>query len=200
MIDRLKLPISFDAQFLRGDLKRLRNAAWLGHFVTQTYEGDWSVIPLRGPANATHPVMMMYSDPTCTQFANTPYLTDLRYIPLVLGSLHCRLFSARLMKLTAGSRIEEHRDLDLAAEHGTARLHVPIETIREVDFRLNGTRVPLKEGECWYLRLSDPHSVANRGATGRIHLIIDAEVNPWLRDLLGTGGRPVQRQSAETPT
>ena len=32
-----------------------------------------------------------------------------------------------------------------------------------------------------YLRLSDPHSVANNGAADRVHLVIDAEMNDWLR-------------------
>jgi hypothetical protein len=37
----------------------------------------------------------------------------------------------------------------------------------------------MKEGECWYLRLSDPHSVSNKGNKDRIHLVIDIEVNSW---------------------
>jgi hypothetical protein len=35
-------------------------------------------------------------------------------------------------------------------------------------------------GSSWYLRLSDPHSVANRGLTDRVHLVIDAVVNDWI--------------------
>ena len=35
-------------------------------------------------------------------------------------------------------------------------------------------------GSSWYLRLSDPHSVANRGAADRVHLVIDAVVNDWV--------------------
>jgi mannose-6-phosphate isomerase-like protein (cupin superfamily) len=70
------------------------------------------------------------------------------------------------------------------AESGVARLHVPLRTNRRVDFRLNGTRVRMKPGECWYLRLSDPHSVANRGRTDRIHLVVDVRVDDWLRVLL----------------
>jgi hypothetical protein len=49
-----------------------------------------------------------------------------------------------------------------------------------VEFLLNGTRVILKAGSCWYLRLSDPHSVANRGTGDRVHLVIDASVNEWV--------------------
>ena len=184
MVDRVKLPLSFNTQLLQEDLARLRAGDWIEHFVKQNYEGDWSVIPLRGPATATHPVMMIYSDPTCTEFADTSFLKNSKYLPKVLQSLRCPLQAARLMKLSAGSRIREHADLDLVAEEGTARLHIPIQTNDQVDFRLNGTRVVLEEGECWYLRLSDPHSVENRGKTDRIHIVIDVKVNAWLSTLL----------------
>ena len=184
MIDRVKLPLCFDARLLQEDLRRLQTAEWIDHFVKQNYEGRWSVIPLRGPATATHPVMMIYSDPTCTEFADTPFLESAPYIQQVLQSVLCPLHAARLMNLSAGSRIKEHADLDLDAELGHARLHIPIQTNDDVDFRLNGTRVVLREGECWYLRLSDPHSVANRGNTDRVHLVIDVAVNPWLSAML----------------
>ena len=184
MNDRVKLPLHFDVQRLQQDLEQLSSHEWIDHFVAQNYEGQWSVIPLRGPANATHPVMMIYSDPTCTEFADTPFLKNSNYFPIVLQSFHCPLQAARLMKLSPGSCIKEHTDLDLSLEEGCARLHIPILTHADVEFRLNGTRVILQEGECWYLRLSDSHSVANRGKTDRVHLVIDVTVNDWLKDKL----------------
>jgi hypothetical protein len=42
----------------------------------------------------------------------------------------------------------------------------------------------MHEGECWYLDLSLPHWVENRGARDRVHLVIDCEVNEWLLELL----------------
>lgn len=89
----------------------------------------------------------------------------------------CPLMAVRIMKLTPGSRIREHTDHDLDIDRGLARLHVPIITIEYVYFRLNGTRIVMNEGECWYLRLSDRHSVENNGQSDRIHLVIDAEAN-----------------------
>jgi hypothetical protein len=67
------------------------------------------------------------------------------------------------------------------------RLHVPIFTNDEVEFLLNGTAVPLNEGELWYLRLSDPHSVLNRGQTERVQLSIDVVVNDWVVDRIVEG-------------
>ena len=71
--DRLLLPLAFDPVRLRRDLDGL-SSPWIAHFVKQNYEGDWSVIPLRGTAGARHPVMMIYSDPTATAFEDTPML------------------------------------------------------------------------------------------------------------------------------
>jgi hypothetical protein len=51
-------------------------------------------------------------------------------------------------------------------------------------------------GECWYLRLSDPHRVANRGETDRIHLVIDCRANDWLRTLVA-GSPAGATQAAE---
>jgi aspartyl/asparaginyl beta-hydroxylase (cupin superfamily) len=112
----------------------------------------------------------------------------------VLQQFQCPLQAVRLMRLAAGSQIHEHRDHDLAAETGMARLHIPVVTNDRVDFRLNGTRVVMQPGECWYLRLSDPHSVDNQGEHDRIHLVLDAEVNDWLRELLlaGQNGADIQ--------
>ncbi len=184
MHDRIKLPLIFDVQRLHADLDCLRTYQWLDHFVTRNYEGEWSVIILRGPATATHPVTMMYSDPMCTEFADMPILKSTHYFSEVLQTFCCPIEAVRLMKLSAGSRIKEHRDFDLDVECGSARLHIPIRTNDGVDFRLNGTRVILQEGECWYLRLSDPHSVYNQGSTDRVHLVIDVRTNEWLRTLL----------------
>ena len=175
-----KLPVSFDVSLLQSDLAVLEAGEWIEHFVTQNYQGEWSVVPLRGPADANHPVRMIYSDPSCTEFSDTPFLDKCQYFKAVLSWFQCPLQAVRLMKLSAGSYIKEHRDHDLSLEEGMARLHIPIITNHQVYFRLNQHRVVMNEGECWYLRLSDPHSVANKGSIDRVHMVIDAEVNEWL--------------------
>jgi hypothetical protein len=90
------------------------------------------------------------------------------------------------MRLTVGSVIKEHNDFELSFEEGTVRIHVPVVTNPDVEFYLNRRRVVLEAGSSWYLRLSDPHSVVNRGAADRVHMVIDAEVNDWVRDVLAT--------------
>ncbi len=102
----------------------------------------------------------------------------------LLTQFQCTLQSVRFLKLAAGSQIKEHRDYDLGFKEGQLRLHIPITTNPEVQFFLDAHRLDLKPGECWYLDLSLPHWVENRGATDRIHLVIDCELNEWLRNLL----------------
>lgn len=184
--DRLLLPLRFDVARMQADLAVLEAGEWMQHFVKQNFDGDWSIIPLRGPAGATHPVMMMYSDPTCTDFADTPFLSRCGYFPEVQAAFPFPLDCVRLMKLTPGSVIKEHCDHDLAFESGAVRIHVPVTTNPGVDFRLNGTRLDLREGTSWYLRLSDRHSVANQGETDRVHLVIDARRSPELEAWIAT--------------
>ena len=185
MQDRIKLPFQFDAQRLQLDLDRLmeNQEEWIDHFVKRNYEGSWSVIPLRGTKGASHPIMMIYSDPSVKEFADTPFLEKCPYFQEVLQSFRCPLQAVRLMKLATGSQIKEHRDHDLDVDQGTVRIHIPVRTNPLVEFYVNNRRVLMEAGECWYLRLSDPHRVYNPGPD-RIHLVIDMEVNDWFRTLL----------------
>jgi hypothetical protein len=182
--DRLRLPLSFDPARLASDLAAVASGGWIAHFVKANYQGDWSVIPLRGVAGATHPVQMIYSDPTATRFADTPMLARCPYFREVLAAFDCEVQAVRLMRLTPGSAIKEHNDHDLDAAAGMARIHIPITTSAEVEFELNRRRVVMAPGEAWCLRLSDPHRVANKGPSDRVHLVADLVVNAWLSDLL----------------
>ena len=182
--DRLRLPLGFDPMLLGHDLAQLDGRSWTAHHVAQHYDGDWHVLPLRAPTGATHPILQIAPQPGRHDWADTELLAQSRYLRDILGSFACPLESVRLMRLAPGSTIKPHRDVDLAAEAGVARLHIPVITNRDVDFRLNGTRVDMRPGSVWYLRLADPHGVINAGKTPRVHLVIDAIVNTWLADLL----------------
>ena len=182
--DRVRLPLAFDSVRLAADLAALESEDWIAHFVTQNYDGDWSALPLRALAGATHPVQMIYSPPNATEFVDTPLLARTPYFREVLGSFECPLTCVRLMRLTPGSRIKEHSDHDLAAEDGWARIHVPVTSNPGVEFFVNGVSVDMVPGEAWYLRLADPHRAANHGDTDRVHMVIDAKVDGWLEGML----------------
>lgn len=182
--DRARLPFTFDPDLLARDLHALAAADWIAHYVAQNYDGDWSVIPLRGQAGARHPVMMIYAGTRVTAFEDTPFLDRCPYFREVLATFACPLQAVRLMRLTPGSHIKEHTDLELSVEEGTVRIHIPVTTNPSVEFYLNGSRVVLEAGSAWYLRLSDPHRVANHGDSDRVHMVIDATVNHWMKSIL----------------
>jgi hypothetical protein len=144
---------------------------------------------LRSPAGATHPVRMIYADPTARSFVATPLLQRCHYIRQVLDGFHCPLRVVRLMRLTPGSRIKEHTDPDLSFEGGMVRIHIPVTSNADVEFRLNKSRIIMEAGDAWYLRLSGPHSVANCGSTDRVHLVIYADVNAWVAALFESAMR-----------
>ena len=180
--DRLKMPFQFSAEKLANDLSVLNKIEWTEHFVKQNYEGDWSAIPLRSPIGETHPIRMIYSDPSATEFVDTEYLKQCPYFQEVLSAFKCDVNVVRLMKLAAGSRIKEHLDYDLCYEDGAVRFHIPVVTNPEIEFYLNNERIILNAGECWYLRLSDPHRVNNFSTEDRVHLVVDATVNDWVTE------------------
>jgi hypothetical protein len=126
---------------------------------------------------------MIYSDPGRSDFVDTAMLAGSPYFRAVLGRFACPPHSVRLMRLAPGSLIKEHHDNDLSFEQGMLRIHIPVLTNDDVDFRLNGSRVAMPAGSSWYLRLSDPHSMANRGSTDRVHLVVEAVVNGWVAAL-----------------
>jgi hypothetical protein len=181
MLKSYKLPMSFDPDRLKADLGRFEPAEWIPHFNTRYYEGDWSGIALRAVGGRAG---QLYPDPTATDdFADTPLLERCPYLQEVLAAFRCPLTSVRLLRLSAGSSIREHRDYKLGFEDGEMRIHVPVETNLNVSFFLAGERVAMEEGEAWYLDLNLPHRVENHSETDRIHLVIDCVVNDWVREL-----------------
>ena len=177
MIDRFRLPLTFDAAALMADLDALSAEGWIPHFNRGFYDGDWSGLVLRGPAQGADSLVA-----TAEAFADTPLLDLCPGVRAVLATLDCPLRSVRLLRLGPGGVIREHRDYDLGYDRREARLHVPVVTNPDVSFHLRNRRVVMAPGETWYLDLSQPHRVVNGGATDRIHLVIDVGVNDWLRD------------------
>lgn len=176
MIDRYRLPLSFAPAALEADLEALSAEGWIPHFNAGFYEGDWSGVVLRGPADSGDSLL-----PTGELFSDTPLLNLCPAIRTVLAALGCPIRSVRLLRLGSGAIIREHRDYDLGYDRGEARLHVPVLTNADVVFHLRNRRVVMAPGELWYLDLSQPHRVVNGGTADRIHLVIDVCINDWLR-------------------
>lgn len=171
-----RLPLHFDAAALQSDLAGLLAGEWAAHFNLGYHDGGWTGIGLRtvgGDPQALFP-------PPDALYEDTPLLARCPTIRAALAELRAPLQSVRLLRLAAGSVIREHRDDRLSLAEGSARLHVPIATNPEVEFYLDGVRLAMAEGECWYVDFSLPHRVQNLGASDRVHLVIDCTVNDWL--------------------
>lgn len=184
MIDKILLPLQFDAAKLRAEVLSFAEPDWIPHFNTPYYSGDWSAIPLR---SVNGDPKRIFPDPTGNgDYHDTIHLIQRPYVHSVIKTLDCDKIDVRLLRLRAGSDIKEHRDYDLAFEDGEVRLHIPVMTNPELEFYLNKELVTMKEGECWYLNFNLPHSVSNRGTTDRVHLVVDCKVNEWLSALFAS--------------
>ena len=192
--DRLQLPLSFDAARMQEDTRALN----LGSFV------HYDVVPLRSPAHlvdpsaAPPPPAEDYADGSWTDWLDTDTLRASSYLSSVVDTFreHSDVTLVRLVRLAPGAVVAEHSDptLGIHVLKSVIRLTVPIVTNDKVQFFLNDSPVPMQPGDCWYLRLTDPHRVVNDGRTVRVNMTIDIVPNDWVRSLLtdGTGCDPSQ--------
>ena len=184
MLPSFKLPFRFNPTRLKADLANIPPDAWIAHFNIHCYQGDWSGAALRsagGVATQIYPDRMTAEE----SYANTALLDACPYFQEVLTNFKCPTEAVRLLKLTAGSQIREHRDYKLGYEDGEVRIHIPVVTCPEVEFFLAGETLEMNEGEAWYINVNLPHRVENRSSIDRVHLVIDCVVNDWLRFQLG---------------
>lgn len=178
----LRLPFRFDPARLKADLAEVPDEDWQAHFNRAVYEGRWSGVALRAVPGGP---LAIYSDPTAgDRWADTRLLAQCPYFREVLARFACPLLSARLLRLSPGARIKEHRDHGLGPNFGEVRLHVVVATNPDVECRIDGRSQHWAEGECWYADFGRPHGFANRGNAERVHLVLDCRLNDWLLDLL----------------
>lgn len=193
-ISTLKLNLTFDTARLQQDLTAVQTAVsrdnrWIEHGNYHIYTGQWDGLALQNTDGAFANIA---ADPVRgNKFTPTPLLNHCPYISEILANLKCVIGSARFLRLASGAIIGEHIDGGLCYEYGEARIHIPIQTNPDLEFQVNGNRIIMNEGECWYMNANMPHSVANRGETDRIHLVIDLGVNDWVQNQFETAlGHP----------
>lgn len=183
-VDRIKLPFNFDVEKMCAEAKALKE---------EHYE-YYKVIPLRAPAHLVDPTIPFpaptgdYADGSWTDWLDTPSLNKSPYLKSIVDTF--REFTTvnlvRLLFLAPHSTVKKHTDPTLALEEEKSmiRLTVPIDNNEGVAFYLNDTLLPMKVGECWYLRLSDPHYVNNESPTDRINLTIDMIPNDKIVEII----------------
>ena len=182
--DRIQLPFTFDSEKMLEEFSALK----LGGFEY------YNVIPLRSPSHLVDtsipfpPPAKDYADGSWCDWFNTNELENAPYIKSIVEQFqeHTKVTLVRLLRLAPNSVVKEHKDvtLGLEVEKSVIRLTVPILNKEHNEFYLNNTLVHMKPGECWYMRLTDPHKVINNGGTERVNLTIDMVPNDWVRNLI----------------
>ncbi|MFN8244565.1 MAG: aspartyl/asparaginyl beta-hydroxylase domain-containing protein [Ferruginibacter sp.] len=185
MIQYLQLPVLFDAMRMQQELTALGEHLWKLHFQVKHYAGEWSAIPLRS-INGQIDNQFISPVEDASLYQDTELLNSSPYFREVLQFFRCPLMAVRLLKLSPGTKVHEHKDADLCFEEGLARFHIPVRTNPQIEFILQGEQMHLKEGECWYMNFNLPHSLHNKSNTDRVHLVIDAGVNDWMRQLFAS--------------
>lgn len=182
--DRIKLPFHFDATKMYEEVQKMD----INQFIY------YNVIPLRSPAHMVNPNLPIpppaedYADGSWTDWLNTEDLENSPYLKSIVEDFqqHTKVTLVRLLRLEKGNTVDEHCDptLGLQIDKSVIRLTIPILKNTGADFYLNQEIVPMKVGECWYLRLTDPHKIINHSDADRINMTIDMLPNDWVRDTI----------------
>lgn len=182
--DRIKLPFTFDVQ------KMYDEFVALGRDRFEYYD----VVPLRSPAHLVDtslpfpPPAEDYADGSWCDWLNTQEMEKSPYVSSVVDFFrqHATVNLVRFLRLAPGAVVKEHTDptLGIEIERSMVRLTIPVFNAPGVEFYLNNELVNMQPGECWYLRLTDPHRIINNSDQQRVNLTIDIIPNDWLIKLL----------------
>lgn len=182
----IQLPMSFDVGRLQRDLEQTEHHEFSRHPLGY-HDGSWSVINLiyaGGETQYRHEGAFGMGDAPPRR---TPVLDECPYFDEVLAQLPGEILMARLSALPAGGKILRHYDPIESVDFGNLRLHIPIRTSPEVVFHLAYRRRRWSAGEVWYGDFTFPHSVWNRSAINRVHLIVDLKANDELTKVFPPG-------------
>ena len=174
MKNALKLPFDFDASIIKKEIAQFSQNEYSDIYnPSVTLETLWLkhlIVPKGGP------------DQPIT-FEPTESLKKCPYLLSIFESFNCRTETFRIHSLDGGASIKPHVDSGYCLEKGKVRLHIPIQTNDKVEILLEGERVQMKEGECWYCNFDVIHEVHNKSDEARIHLILDCMVNDWIKEV-----------------
>ena len=182
--DSIKLPLTFDVEKMKKEVLEMG----LNTFIY------YNVLPLRSPAHLVDPSVPFpppaddYADGSWCDWLNTKELENSPYIKSIVETFqeHTTVTLVRALRLEKGNTVKEHKDvtLGLQIEKSVIRLTIPVIKDTGADFYLNNKLVPMKPGECWYMRLTDSHRVENNSNQDRINITIDMIPNEWVHNLI----------------
>lgn len=179
----LKLPIGFDAGAIAGQVAALPSSAWTSH--PAGYPGNKAVRLVTPYGRATDEIL--------GPMAPTQYLDACDTIKKAMAEIGAVWGRCRLMAIAARCEVPRHIDLSYYWR-SHLRIHIPIVTNPDVSFSCGEETVHMDHGECWVFDSFRWHSVKNRGARRRIHLVLDTVGGGILSDLMSaaadTTGEP----------
>ncbi len=174
----------FDPQLLAAEYRKIEPYPWMRHPATSLHDDAWYALPLVAVDGAM--ANMIAKVGACQP---TPAFLETQAFKPVLDFFQCSFKQVRLLSLQAGGCIREHTDDRFYGEQETVNIHIPIHTNNDVQFIAGGRPFHMQAGECWCLDTFQPHSVSNRGATDRIHLVMHCVINPHIKVLLANASR-----------
>lgn len=116
--------------------------------------------------------------------APTSHYSKYSAIDEVVARFPCKFKMMTFYSILPGGKLHPHRDLSGASILNCIRFHIPLVTNDLMDFRVSKKRVVMRPGELWALDTSYLHSVHNAGEADRIHIVMEVEMNDWVRELL----------------
>ena len=180
-------PLKFDVERMKAELEKLQDVEWLGHY-DPGLATDWTAIPLVS-ANGKIEGVDSQRVGSYDEMQRTAFVEKLPYFTEILDSFKCPQGRIRITRLNAGTVIALHRDIDEEVANlafNQVRLHIPIITNDEVYFWVGGDIIKMQPGRLYYVNFSRKHYVHNGGDAPRYHLVLDLEVNDWLRQFFPT--------------
>lgn len=177
LVRSIKFPLLFNKEQLVADTNKVIKRKWTNHYNSNDYSGKWTSIALMSKDGKSANINAFSSN--TEKLIPTDALDFCDYFKEVLSGFLFEKTAVRLLNLGSGAEIKPHTDHCLGYEDGMFRLHIPIITNPNVEFILDGQRLIMNEGECWYFNANFLHSVKNGGDKDRIHLVIDGIRNEW---------------------
>ncbi len=168
----VQLPMQFDVKRLKEEVDAIPADQWQENFSLYAKPGHLYLCNLAISAPFDSP-------PGTPNVIPTKLLEQSPYLMEIFQQFPGEKNLFRLQTMKAGGTIQLHKDGPLNYASGLMRIHIPITTNSEVYFTLEGERVVMLPGECWYVDVSRTHELCNKGTADRTHLIIDCLVNSW---------------------
>ncbi len=176
----IRLPVQFDSEALAKEVDQVAPERWQPHpsgfagndaLLLVTRDGDPNEEATQGPMRPT------------------PVLAELPYLRQVLAGLGTVIGRSRLMRISPEAEASPHVD---TAYYwwDRVRIHVPVVTNPDVEFRCGDDVANLGAGEAWVFDTWRRHRVSNPGPGARIHLVVDSIGTDNLWKLIERGVGP----------